>query len=92
LDVGQTYKIGYSTSVSQRVRTFNTAHSKPVKVVAVAPGGRRIECQLHERFKHCRIAREWYGRSPAVLRAFKSLPGAMVFLSGHTAQDAPASA
>ena len=83
------YKIGYSTSVSTRVRTFNTAHSKPVQIVAVMPGGRSEEAKLHDALKHCRIAREWYRTSLEVLRAFTERPDALVFRVGHITEEAP---
>ena len=86
------YKIGFSRSVVRRVRTFNTAHPFPVRVVAVAPGGREVERALHSQFDHYRIAREWFRRHMAVLRVFSDLPGAMVFLPGHTKQAAPTAA
>lgn len=83
------YKIGYSSKVSRRVRAFNTAHSRPAKVLVVAPGGSGLEAELHAKFDHFRIAREWFGRRVSILHYFRELPGAMVFVEGHVKPDAP---
>lgn len=89
LEQNGSYKIGYSSSVSKRVRSFNTAHSKPVRIIAVAPGGRNVELALHEQFQHYKIAREWFSKRIEVRVAFGQLPGAMVFLPGHITTEAP---
>jgi hypothetical protein len=89
LEQGDSYKIGFSSCVSRRVRTFNTAHQKPIRVLVVAPGGREREAELHKQFAPYRVAREWFRKSNMILRTCMALPGAMSFIEGHITADAP---
>lgn len=91
--IGERYKIGYSTNVNARIRHMETGSSDVLQIVAVAPGGRQLEHQLHEFFRGHRIKGEWFagGNSKAFIQRFAELPGAMVFLQGYVKQEAPES-
>jgi hypothetical protein len=88
--VNDRYKIGFSKQFDRRIKTFNTAHEQPCRIVAVAPGGRQEERTLQEQFKELRIAREWFVKSPQITKQFAELPGALVFLPGYLTPDVAA--
>ncbi len=81
------YKIGYSTNVESRIRTFNTANSEPCTIVGVAPGGSKLEKQLHKEFSKYRIHGEWFLKTDlktdVIFDRFQELPGSVIFLPGH---------
>lgn len=89
LQADSRYKIGFSKNIDTRVRAFNTANSIPVQIIAVAPGGSRLEKILHKKFEYQRINREWFAFSPKILKEFKQLPGVMVFLKGEMKSEGP---
>lgn len=82
-------KIGYSKTVSKRIRTFNTAHPKPCQLLAVAPGGRQLEQKLHHEFRNLHITGEWFGDVQRIIQKVSRLPGAMVFLEGYMTTSPP---
>jgi|SRR5579859_897578 len=83
------YKIGFSTNVDQRITTLNTAHSSPLELIAVAPGGRPLEKTLHQQFFRFHINHEWFAKRVEILEAFKGLPSVMVFLPGYMTAEPP---
>lgn len=53
-------KIGFSTSLEQRLRSLRTAsHAEPIVHLAI-PGPRSLERDLHARFASARHNREWF--------------------------------
>jgi hypothetical protein len=53
-------KIGFSTSLEQRLRSLRTAsHAEPIVHLAI-PGPRSLERDLHTRFASARHNREWF--------------------------------
>lgn len=53
--IGNRVKIGYSTNLDLRMRTFN-----PEELLATEPGGRVREAALHRQFASLRTAGEWF--------------------------------
>lgn len=53
-------KIGFSRNVKGRLVSLQASHSEPLRLLAEAPGGRRQESGLHERFHTARISGEWF--------------------------------
>lgn len=80
-------KIGFSTDVNSRIRCFNTAHARPCKLIAVAPGGRQLEKDLHKQFAAYRLNGEWFSHKEDVLIEFRKLRQALVFLPGDMTQE-----
>jgi hypothetical protein len=87
LEAGNSYKVGYSKNIDQRVRAFNTAAKTPCRIIAIAPGGRKLERTLHSRFFSFRISREWFSHSSVLLNRFQKLPGVLVFLPGFMTES-----
>ena len=83
LEASGRYKIGFSSNINKRVAAFNTANSVPCKIIAVAPGGRQLEKELHQRFNLLRINREWFKKSSVILGEFAKLTDSKVFLFGY---------
>jgi len=54
-------KIGTSTMTNRRARQLG------LKLLHTEPGGRERERQLHHRFRHARIDREWFMPTPDIL-------------------------
>ena len=77
------YKIGFSKDVSRRAAQLNTAMGSSCSIVAIAPGGRNLERDMHKRHRFKRINREWFEPNPQILDDFTQLAGSFVFLPGH---------
>jgi hypothetical protein len=81
------YKIGTSMNVNKRLRQLATASSKPIQLIAVAPGGRQLEQDLHRELKRFRIRLEWFRDAQnEIVQRFAALDRAMVFLPGYVTQ------
>lgn len=90
LKVHNFYKIGISKDVNKRIRQLSTGCSAMPELIAVAPGGRQLEQELHEEFKNYRKHGEWFGHRREIIARFVGLPGAMIFLPGHVSPNLPA--
>jgi hypothetical protein len=53
-------KIGYTTDLDGRIKTFRTATTDPFDVLMTVAGTPALELHFHERFSHLRIEREWF--------------------------------
>lgn len=60
-------KIGFATNVTKRVEGLRTGSPMPIKVLATMSGTIPIERQLHARFDHLRVNREWFESSRALV-------------------------
>jgi hypothetical protein len=62
-------KIGVSWSPWQRVKSLATKHKSPVELLAETEGGRRLESDLHWRFRAHAVPgeNEWFTPAPEVL-------------------------
>lgn len=82
IDCHHRQKIGFSTNIEKRIKTFNTASPFPAILLAVAPGDIHLEHLLHEEFDSFRIFGEWFIARDRVIDKFSRLDGSMVFLPG----------
>lgn len=71
----QFVKIGYAEDVCKRIRDINRGSAiipgmvcVPVKLLATIPGGYAKEQALHQRFRHLRVAGEWFVRTAELER------------------------
>ena len=53
-------KIGFTTSLSSRLRSLRTAHPKELSILLVFPGTQEDERDLHLRFANLRVGGEWF--------------------------------
>lgn len=60
-------KIGVSGNVDKRIRSLSTSSPLPLRLLAVLPGGRGEEQELHKRLAAHRLGGEWFAPVPAVL-------------------------
>lgn len=61
-------KIGISSNPWSRLATLQTGSSEMLELIATTHGTLEDEQALHERFKDCRSANEWFDESPELLR------------------------
>jgi hypothetical protein len=57
---GDYIKIGKADNVRKRLRGLQTAHSEPLRLLAVAPGSEDEERGYHARFSQLRVRGEWF--------------------------------
>jgi hypothetical protein len=57
---GRYIKIGYTTNPRSRIASLQTATHGRVFFYYMTPGGRTLERELHEKFKHLRAKGEWF--------------------------------
>lgn len=88
--VDKQVKIGFSTDVHKRISQLQTGSAASVRLLAVAPGGRQLEQDLHQRLKGARVRGEWFrAKCKDIVPTFAALPGAMVFLPGYLTEEMP---
>lgn len=66
VEIGQHIKIGFTSNLKQRLRTFLTS-SPDVSLLLAIPGDRSLEQLLHQKLVDCRIEREIFRREHRVL-------------------------
>jgi hypothetical protein len=66
-------KIGKAVDPHARVRALQTANPEPLTLLAVAPGNRRREAQIHRRLASFRINGEWYKPVPELFAVIDEL-------------------
>ena len=64
---GGPIKIGYATSVRNRLSNMNTSSPVELEILAVAPGGAFRERAYHFQFGNLRKRGEWFRRSPRLM-------------------------
>jgi hypothetical protein len=63
-------KVGYSGDPARRCYQINLRlKHEPLTVLAAFPGSRSEERELHKRWAHHRITREWFRPAPEILAA-----------------------
>jgi predicted GIY-YIG superfamily endonuclease len=58
--IGKVIKIGFTTDLEKRLKTFRTATAEIMQVLAVFPGNRNLETRLHTLFDDIRICNEFF--------------------------------
>lgn len=58
--VGGQVKIGFTKTVSQRIRALQTSCAEPLEVLAILPGTTETEKFMHSRFGDYRTGGEWF--------------------------------
>jgi hypothetical protein len=58
--VGKFIKIGYTTNLKRRIKSFEGASNERIEVLAVFPGDRRAEKYLHDLFSADRLRNEFF--------------------------------
>ena len=66
-------KIGYSTNVERRLKQLSTGNPNILTVIALLGGDKRLEKELHFKFRHYRINREWFNFQPIMVTEFERL-------------------
>ena len=90
MKAGRRIKIGFSTQVDKRLQQLSTASSRPIRLIAVVPGGQQLEKELHSRFRHLWTHVEWFeDKRHEIVRYVATLPGTMIFQLGYVSQEAP---
>lgn len=64
-------KIGYSVDPMDRLSIADVFNPYPVSCLGLLQGERRLEYEIHTRFKNCRVRGEWFDAKP-VLKWLKS--------------------
>lgn len=59
-------KIGYTTSLKDRLSSFLTYCCKPLIVIKAFRANQKEEAHLHEQFASCRVNGEWFSLSPTL--------------------------
>jgi len=81
IKAGLRVKIGFSNHPDMRLKAIRAGHCKAprgldtskAKLLAIEPGGRDREAELHQQFAHLREAGEWFRRSPDLLSYIDSI-------------------
>lgn len=81
-------KIGIAGDVQQRRATLECACGVPLEVLAVVPGGERLEKPLHEAFMPSRLIGEWFAPTDELLALIDDPTGIDAFLKRMAPQVA----
>ena len=68
VELGSRIKIGFSTNLKSRLQTVPAE-----RVLATMPGTMDDEKAMHERFRDCRVHREWFAKSPELLAFIETI-------------------
>jgi hypothetical protein len=68
-------KIGVSVSPAARLKSLATSHSTELRLLRSSrqANAYALERELHQRFQHLRVAREWFRDDPTIHQAFQEL-------------------
>lgn len=64
---GDTIKIGFSMSVTGRIRSLQTSNGALVVLLGTIPGTRDREKAIHGMFRNARLAGEWFRATPELI-------------------------
>jgi hypothetical protein len=67
--IGKFIKIGFTTNLRGRLKSFRCASAEPIEVLLIIPGGRELEQRLHTLFCEDRISNEFF-RNEFLLNEF----------------------
>lgn len=57
---GEAVKIGRTSNLIDRMRNMQVGHRTPLSLLAAGHGPRMLEKEIHRRFRHLRLDREWF--------------------------------
>lgn len=60
IEIGRFVKIGYTTALTQRLKSFQTGTAETITVLATIPGGRSEEARLHRALAENRVRGEFF--------------------------------
>lgn len=61
-------KVGYTSNIGLRLEVIGASHWRPMSLLYVVAGNRRLEGQLHRRWTRHRIgSTEWFSPAPEIL-------------------------
>jgi hypothetical protein len=67
-DCGGLIKIGFASDPVRRVKALQQHCPCLLRLLVVAPGGPRLEAELHRKFDRLRVRGEWFRPAPELLR------------------------
>lgn len=67
-------KIGFTTNLAERLKTFQTYNPTPVKVLKTEEGTRATEKDFHKRFEKYKANSEWFHLTDEVLEYIGMTP------------------
>ena len=70
---GGAIKIGYTTDIRKRIKTLQTAHPFPLKLLLAINGNIEDESKLHKEFKPFRLCGEWFRPDEYLLKRIGEL-------------------
>lgn len=73
IKIGKFAKIGFSTNLPERIKTFATSAPEPIVVMATFPGGRAEESRVHKALRENRLPRGEFFHIDAGLLSFITL-------------------
>lgn len=71
---GTNLKVGYTSNLERRMSQYNT-HSSTIKLINAKPGNFKSEKNIHKKFSHIKINREWFKYSEDLISYFNSYNG-----------------
>jgi hypothetical protein len=71
--VGDAIKIGSASNFNRRMHALQTAHEKPIEVLAVIPASLADEYKTHQLFSRLRIRGEWFRADEELLYFIEGL-------------------
>ena len=69
---GEYYKLGYSVDPNKRLKALQTAHPKPLRLLAVSEGGYADEAYYHSQLEATKQNGEWFSLSHDLLKLVSS--------------------
>lgn len=75
IQAGDAVKIGYSTRVTERLRSMQTGNHHGLILLAEKAGTRAIEREYHQQFSRFRIKGEWFHAVGPVLKEASEISG-----------------
>lgn len=71
---GDYIKIGFSRNFESRLASIRSVSAHEIVIVAVMPGRKRVEFELHRRFAHLRHHHEWFRHEGDLAEYIAGLP------------------
>jgi hypothetical protein len=75
LEAGDFIKIGFTTSLENRIKALETSSPHEFVVLATMPGTIEDETEIHHRFWSSRQRREWFRKTPELLAFIDQIAG-----------------